>query len=38
MVVVAEDLPAGNIEKARAGLPEEFDPLFEFLNGSESSE
>lgn len=32
MLVVAEDVPAGNIEKARAGLPEDFDTLFELLD------
>lgn len=32
MVVVAEDVPPGNIEKARAGLPEEFDALFELVD------
>lgn len=38
LIVVAEDVPAGNIEKARAGLPEEFDPLFELLDASEASD
>lgn len=38
LVVVAEDVPVGNIEKARAGLPEEFDPLFELLDTSEASD
>lgn len=29
LAVVAEVVPSGNIEKARNGLPDDFDPLFE---------
>ncbi len=32
LVVVAEVVPPGNIEKARAGLPEEYDTLFELID------
>ena len=32
IAVVAEDVPAGNIEKARGGLTEDFDTLFELLD------
>ncbi|AGB39378.1 DUF2267 domain-containing protein [Natronococcus occultus] len=35
MVVVAEDVPPGNIEKVRNNLPEEFDPLFELVDAAE---
>jgi len=31
MTVVADDVPAGNIEKIRDQLPDDFDPLFELL-------
>lgn len=35
LAVVAEDVPAGNLEKVRNNLPEEFDPLFELLEAPE---
>ncbi|NKE36630.1 DUF2267 domain-containing protein [Natronococcus sp. JC468] len=35
LTVVAEDVPAGNLEKVRNNLPEEFDPLFELLEATE---
>jgi uncharacterized protein (DUF2267 family) len=35
LATVAEDVPPGNIEKVRNGLPEEFDPLFELVEASE---
>ncbi|MFC4541388.1 DUF2267 domain-containing protein [Halosolutus amylolyticus] len=31
VALVAEVVPAGNVEKAEAQLPEDFDPLFELI-------
>jgi uncharacterized protein (DUF2267 family) len=35
LAIVAEDVPPGNIEKARNGLPDDFDPLFELIEAPE---
>lgn len=35
VVVVADVVPAGNIEKARSGLPDDFDALFELLDAEQ---
>ncbi|WP_293029430.1 DUF2267 domain-containing protein [Natronococcus sp.] len=35
LAIVAEDVPPGNIEKARNGLPDDFDPLFELIEALE---
>lgn len=37
VALLAEVVPPGNIEKARNQLPEDFEPLFEFVDQDESS-